>query len=318
MSKQIKQISIDNLDTAEFAVSYPIEKQQLVDSIRKVGLIQPLVVYPKDAAYHVICGYRRLWAAGRLGFSSIDCIIIERIPPLETLKLAIYDNLSIRKFNIIEKSNIINKLLEYLPPEKVITEYLPLLGLAAHYKILNKFLAVFGLKEKVKQAVAQGAINEDIAYDLSKWPKAEQISLANIFKRIPFSASNQRQIISLIWEISRREDKTLSDVLGCEQITGLLSDTALGNPQKAQSIKQYLKQRRYPKLNIAEGKFNGYIKAIKLPAGTKLIPPAYFEGGKFRLECSFSTPEQLHDQLLELEKLGQKKVWQDIFKLDVT
>ncbi len=314
------QISVEELAKGiegEFSTSYPLLIPALTQSIREFGLIQPLLVCFKNGAYQVLCGHRRLAACHELGYSSVACLLISEQPPLQLFKLAIYDNLSTRQLNPLEKAAIICKLLNYVPREKVICDYLPVLGLQPHYKILDKYLDIAKLEEKLKQAILCGRLHEEAAIQLIKWPASDQLTLADMFISIPLSVSSQQEVISNAWEISQREDVFPAEVLSAEEIVELLGDNSLSGPQKGCNLRRYLAKRRYPKYSLAQSNFKRHVNRLQLPQGTKLVPPANFETSKFRLECNFAALAQLNAQLSALSNTMQNESWQAILRLGV-
>jgi ParB family chromosome partitioning protein len=50
--------------------------QALAESIATLGLLQPIVVTPKNGAYHLVAGYHRLLACRSLGWTTIDAIVL--------------------------------------------------------------------------------------------------------------------------------------------------------------------------------------------------------------------------------------------------
>lgn len=64
----------------------------LKESIKKYGLLQPIIVLKKEnSVFEVISGYMRLEACRALGFEEIPCRILENISDLEAEEL--YKNL---------------------------------------------------------------------------------------------------------------------------------------------------------------------------------------------------------------------------------
>jgi hypothetical protein len=313
--KQLNLASQAEVAESEFCFSYPLQSPSLIDSIHEVGQVQPILVCFKNGSYQLVCGHRRVLACQELNFKSVLCGLIPERPPVKLLELAIYDNLSTRGLNAVEKAIIISKLQNYLSPEQIILKYLPLLKLQPHYKILDKFLHIAGFEDKLKQAIVSGKIHEELSGQLSKWSVADQMALVDLFNHIPFSIANQQELIINIWEIGQREGMQPAAVLNAKDLLDILADSSLSNPQKGHKLRQYLAVRRYPKLSAIESKFRRLLNRLQLPKGTKLIPPAYFERSKFKLECEFNRPEQLEQQLSVLSEKAHNPAWQDIFRL---
>jgi len=83
---------------------FPAESlQELADSIREQGIIQPLVVRPVGDHFELIAGERRWRAAGLVGLAEVP--VIERLATdLEVLELALIENLQRENLNPIEEA----------------------------------------------------------------------------------------------------------------------------------------------------------------------------------------------------------------------
>src|SRR5258707_3721366 len=77
--------------------------QELTDSIRQHGIIQPLIVREAGARFELIAGERRWRAAQELGLTEIPAII-RRANDLEVLELSLIENLQRADLNPIEEA----------------------------------------------------------------------------------------------------------------------------------------------------------------------------------------------------------------------
>ncbi|HET9418165.1 MAG TPA: ParB/RepB/Spo0J family partition protein [Chthoniobacterales bacterium] len=82
----------------------PEALQELVDSIRQHGIIQPLIVRQTGGRYELIAGERRWRAAQELGLSEVP-IIIRSANDLEVLELSLIENLQRSDLNPIEEAH---------------------------------------------------------------------------------------------------------------------------------------------------------------------------------------------------------------------
>ncbi len=53
----------------------PVQLEELADSIREVGLLQPIVVHQADGRYRIEAGHRRFIAAQRVGLKTIPALV---------------------------------------------------------------------------------------------------------------------------------------------------------------------------------------------------------------------------------------------------
>jgi ParB family transcriptional regulator, chromosome partitioning protein len=77
--------------------------QELVDSIRQHGIIQPLIVRRLDGRHELIAGERRWRAAQELGLTEVP-VIIRTATDLEVLELSLIENLQRTDLNPIEEA----------------------------------------------------------------------------------------------------------------------------------------------------------------------------------------------------------------------
>src|SRR2546428_13101208 len=77
--------------------------QELIDSIRQHGIIQPLIVRQMGARFELIAGERRWRAAQEIGLAQVP-VIIRSASDLEVLELSLIENLQRADLNPIEEA----------------------------------------------------------------------------------------------------------------------------------------------------------------------------------------------------------------------
>jgi ParB family transcriptional regulator, chromosome partitioning protein len=83
----------------------------LAESIRRHGLLQPLVVRREAHGYELIAGERRLRAAQRAGLEEVPVVVREATPP-ERLELALIENLQREDLTALEEAEAYRQLIE--------------------------------------------------------------------------------------------------------------------------------------------------------------------------------------------------------------
>jgi len=83
--------------------------QELVDSIRQHGVIQPLIVRQVDGRYELIAGERRWRAAQEAGLAQVP-VIVRHASDLEVLELSLIENLQRADLNPIEEAQAYARL----------------------------------------------------------------------------------------------------------------------------------------------------------------------------------------------------------------
>jgi len=88
--------------------------EQLAQSIRANGVIQPLLVRRvSDNKYQLVAGERRWRAAQRAGLPRVPCVVKE-IPEDKMLELALIENIQRQELNAIEEAHAYKRLIESL------------------------------------------------------------------------------------------------------------------------------------------------------------------------------------------------------------
>lgn len=98
LSKQSLRADLGNLD-------------ELMSSIEKVGLLQPIVVRPVENEYEVIAGNRRFEACRRLSWIKIPCHIVE-MNDKEAFEISLVENVQRNMLNPIEEARAFSRYVE--------------------------------------------------------------------------------------------------------------------------------------------------------------------------------------------------------------
>jgi len=87
---------------------------ELADSIRAQGLIQPLLVRPmpgEAGAYQIVVGERRFVAAGRAGLASVPCIV-RSLDDREVFILSVAENVAREDLNPVDEAAAYRRMLD--------------------------------------------------------------------------------------------------------------------------------------------------------------------------------------------------------------
>ena len=84
--------------------------EELAGSIRRVGIINPLVVEERDGYYEVVAGHRRLLAGRRAGLVVVPCLVRSARDPAATA-LQLHENLYRQELSPVEEAAWFAELL---------------------------------------------------------------------------------------------------------------------------------------------------------------------------------------------------------------
>ncbi len=85
--------------------------QELADSIKLYGVIQPLILQKKDKLYEIIAGERRWRAARMAGLKEVPAIIKD-YSPQEVVEIALIENIQREDLNAIEEAQTYQRLIQ--------------------------------------------------------------------------------------------------------------------------------------------------------------------------------------------------------------
>lgn len=116
-SEEMVEIDLDLIEPNNFQprTSFDEERlEQLAQSIRANGIIQPLLVRRLSSdKYQLVAGERRWRAAQRAGLHRVPCVVKE-IPEDKMLELALIENIQRQELNAIEEAQAYKRLIETL------------------------------------------------------------------------------------------------------------------------------------------------------------------------------------------------------------
>jgi ParB family chromosome partitioning protein len=91
-----------------------IRLNDLADSIRQVGLLEPLVVRPAGDGYEVVVGERRYRASQQVGLKTVPAVV-RQFTDEEVIELNLVENIQREDLSAVEKGNCCKLLLDKYP-----------------------------------------------------------------------------------------------------------------------------------------------------------------------------------------------------------
>ncbi len=85
--------------------------EELASSIKRYGVIQPIIVMPKDGYYQIVAGERRWRAAKKGGLTEMPCLVRPKTEQ-ENREIALIENIQRENLNPIEKARGLRRLLD--------------------------------------------------------------------------------------------------------------------------------------------------------------------------------------------------------------
>ncbi|NQT23798.1 ParB/RepB/Spo0J family partition protein [candidate division KSB1 bacterium] len=188
--------SLDQIEVASIRVNPqqprlafdPKRLDELKQSIKEHGIIQPITVHKNDSGYELVSGERRLRAVSDLGFERIPAYIIEVHSQDELLELALIENIQREDLNPIEIAQAYQKLQK----NHGLTQEAVAQKVGKDRATVANFIRLLKLPGKVQDCLSKDEISMGHARALMGLPKMEdQIQLC---KKIVSQQINVRQV----------------------------------------------------------------------------------------------------------------------------
>lgn len=297
---KIKDIYLSQLDWTEtsFRLTYNRPLPPLVHSIRTIGIQHPMVLQEVGPErYRIVAGWRRLRALQSIGLESIQCRIAPaEIPDGELLIWNFYDNLD-RGFNPVEQVLAIKKMSAFVNEKALLDDILPLLGLASKTEILRRYLTIGELSPSYQNALFQNRLfPETIESSMRDFPNLTNCILA-LFIFLQWGYQKQKEFLADLLELSKRSGQDPRGILFSKPITEIFQYSLWSPQQKGAALRKYFRACLFPALTETEKAFSRSVASLNLDQRTKIAPPPFFEGGKYRLEVAFSSNRELSQSL---------------------
>lgn len=199
MEGQIILVNIENIIPNRFQPRLQFDEEalnELADSIKEHGIIQPLVLRRVGEKFEIIAGERRYKASQIAGLTSVPAIICD-LDDNESAEVAIIENTHRRALSPIEEAKSYKKLLDrrYVTQDQLAKR----LG-TSQSTVANK-LRLLTLDENVQNALLKEEISERHARSLLRvTDKFKQVDLLN-------------KIINEKWPV-RKLDEEIDKILG--------------------------------------------------------------------------------------------------------
>ena len=129
--------------------------EELAESIKEYGLIQPIVVTKKEGYYAIIAGERRWRASKMAGLETIACIVRDDNEKVNTA-IALIENMQREDLNPFEKAQGIKALIDQYG--LTVTEVAKRLNKSL--STISSSIKILTLDQRVLELVKQGKISE--------------------------------------------------------------------------------------------------------------------------------------------------------------
>lgn len=170
--REIIEVSLDDIIPNRFQPRLSFDEQglnELAESIRQHGIIQPLVLRKIGDKYEIIAGERRYKASYIAGLTKVPAVMID-LNDNESAEVAIVENIQRKDLSPIEEAKSYKKLLDrgYLTQDQLASR------MGKNQSTVSNKLRLLNLDEKVQDALLNNKISERHARSLLKLDNKEE------------------------------------------------------------------------------------------------------------------------------------------------
>lgn len=282
-----------------FLISPPVDDISIQNSVGELGVINPLSLRRNRDKYQIICGWRRIKACQQLGCDEIASVVYEmdELSDEDCLKFVLYENQ--RRLNDLDKAELILKfkrLCDYNDMD-LIRKVLPLFGIGATRKNLERYMSLTDLESEITEACYREQISLEQLFSLSEVDPDERLEiLRRILKRFKFNNNETRELIRDLAAVASRDKLSIARII--DRIS-----SEIGGSGGKNEFRHELKRLRYPSLTRVEEHYKKCLSSFNLPKDVGIHHPPSFEGNELEIRVKFGTPERLSELLTYLSSV---------------
>ena len=174
----LRELDIDQIQRGKYQPRQNFDQQaleELADSIRAQGIVQPIVVRPEASHFELVAGERRWRAAQIAGLQKIP-VVIRNLDSKSAAAIALIENIQREDLNPLEESQALMRLIE----EFNLTHQQVADSVGRSRASVSNLLRLLDLADPVKDQVNRGLLDMGHARALLGLIRHDQVEVANI------------------------------------------------------------------------------------------------------------------------------------------
>lgn len=154
---ELRQMPIDMMRRGKYQPRNDMRAEaleELADSIRAQGIVQPIVVRPVSGSeYEIIAGERRWRAAQMAGLHEVP-VLVKDVPDQAAIAMALIENIQRENLNPMEEASALQRLID----EFDLTHQLAAEAVGRSRATVSNLLRLFDLNDDVKALLEKGEL----------------------------------------------------------------------------------------------------------------------------------------------------------------
>jgi ParB-like chromosome segregation protein Spo0J len=315
-----KDIELETIDFSDetFRITENLDSTPLLESLREIGQLNPVILLEEKSRYIVICGFRRLHALRRLGTPRTLARVVSGNDG-DSAKLFLWtlrDNLSHRQFDPLEKARILSKLKNNfkISDEILIKLTMLLLGLSPHENVLRSYLRLHEIHPDLRTCLVESRLTLSSLETLAQLPADAQERIAALMGKIRLSASLQRKFFDVLEDLDAMAGSHPGAALEDPEALAIIHDARLSSFQKGEQAYEWINRRRNPSLTRAMERFRDRKKRLDLPGSIKISADPFFENPGMHVEFDAPDLKRFRELVDALHKAAHSQAMEDLFR----
>jgi ParB family chromosome partitioning protein len=180
---------------------------ELAQSIRETGIVQPVIVAPEDDHYKIIVGERRWRAAQRAGLRKIP-VLIRNIPEEKQLEISLIENIHREELNALEIAQAYQRLInDHGYAQQELAD-----KVGKDRTSVTNYLRLLKLPAEIQDRLTEGAISMGHARAMLalEEPAAQLYACRQVIDR-SLSVRNTEALVNRLKKKAPRAQRSLAD-----------------------------------------------------------------------------------------------------------
>lgn len=184
--------------------------QQLADSMKRYGVLQPLLVQKRENGFEIIAGERR-WRAAKMADLKEVPVVVREYDPQQTMEIALIENVQREDLNPIEEAMAYQQLIqEFNLKQEEIAE-----RVSKSRTTITNSLRLLNLAKEVQQMLVENRLSSGHARALlSLEDPKQQVELAHKIEQNKMSVREVEKAVKLVGKEKKpKKEKPVDEAL---------------------------------------------------------------------------------------------------------
>jgi ParB/RepB/Spo0J family partition protein len=276
-----------------FLIGSSDDHTDILHSIEELGIINPPLLRRREDKHQIICGWKRIKVCKQLGYDEIPSAVYEldELSDEDCLKFVFYENQ--QRLNDVHKAELVFKFkfLCDLNDDELIQKVLPLVGIRATRRNLERCMSLAGLDIEIKEAYYKEKISTDQALSLSEVEPDQRVEiLGRILQRFKYNSNETREMVRDLLAVASRDKMSVGRMI--DRIS-----SEIGRSGDKNQFRHALRRLRYPFLSKVEENYKTCLSGFNLPKDIGIYHSPFFEGNDLEIRLKFRTSDRLSELL---------------------